>query len=449
MPEPMPEPMPKTPVLTVSRLSHTSRVVDRRIAGRILAGMLLFGSLPIGGAFAQSPAGPSVATVEVRRAPVAAASRWDGTVEAVRQTRVAAQATGRVVKLLAKAGEAVKAGQVLAEVDAQEATLGTTRAQAALAQARAATEQARLSLTRSEQLRRDGFVSQAALDAARSGLVTAEAAEREAAAAVASARVATGYFRLTAPYDAIVSTRQVEIGDLILPGRSLFELYAPELMRVVIQMPTAQAIALGRQLRSMPTQVAPAAKAGSKAGAAAKAGATTKAGAGANAGVESSGAAAARVGAAPTSGSGVAPASGETGAAGVATVRRSAQEPAIVALGLEVLPSANAATGTTEVRVELPAGAAAGWRPGEHVQVEIALEARATTTVPASAVLERGELQAVYVVRGDRFVLRAVRIGRQSGSVDEPAVEVLAGLQPGESVAVDPVRAGLRGALAQ
>lgn len=343
---------------------------------------------------------PTVATVEVRRAPLAASSRWDGTVEPVRQTRVAAQATGRVVKLLVKAGEAVKAGQVLAEVDAQEAALGTTRAQAALAQTRAASSQARLALARSEQLRRDGFISQAALDTARTTLAAAEAAEREAGAAVASARVATGYYRLTAPYDAIVSERQVEIGDLILPGRSLFELYAPDLMRVVVQMPTAQAIALGRQLRIAPSGIA---SAGPSAG----------------------------------------------GVPGVATVRRSPQEPAVPASGVEVLPAANAATGTTEVRVELPAGAASGWRPGEHVQVEIALEARATTTVPASAVLERGELQAVYVARGDRFSLRAVRTGRMAGTGDEATLEVLAGLQPGERVAVDPVRAGLRGALAQ
>lgn len=340
---------------------------------------------------ARPVAPPTVATVEVKRAPLAAASRWDGTVEAIRQTRIAAQATGRVVKLLVKAGDSVKSGQVLAEVDAQEATLGTTRAQAALAQARASSAQAQLGLTRSEQLRRDGFISQAALDAARTTVTAAEAAEREAAAVVASARVATGYFRLTAPYDAIVSARQVEIGDLILPGRALFELYGPDLMRVVVQMPTAQAIALGRQLRSTPS----------------------------------------------------------AGAAGAATVRRSAQEPAVPASGVEVLPAANAATGTTEVRIDLPAGAANGWRPGEHVQVEIALEARATTTVPASAVLERGEMQVVYVARGTQFMLRAVRTGRLSGVGDDATLEVLAGLQPGESVAVDPVRAGLRGASAE
>ncbi len=367
---------------------------------------------------AQPPTPPGVATVEVTRAPVAAASRWDGTVEAIRQTRVAAQATGRVVKLLANAGDSVKSGQVLAEVDAQEATLGTTRAQAALAQARAATAQARLALTRNEQLRRDGFISQAALDAARTTLTTSEAAEREAVAAVASARVATGYYRLTAPYNAIVSARQVEIGDLILPGRSLFELYAPDLMRVVVQMPTAQAVALGRQLRA--GAAAPLAK-------------------GAGSSVSASGS----TGAAADAGTAAAP------VAGAATVRRSAQEPAIAARAVEVLPSANAATGTTEVRIELPPGAAENWRPGEHVQVEIALEARATTTVPAGSVIERGEMQVVYVERDGRFVLRPVRTGRLSGTGESLALEVLAGLQPGERVAVDPVRAGLRGALAQ
>ena len=63
--------------------------------------------------------------------------------------------------------------------------------------------------------------------------------------------------------------------------------------------------------------------------------------------------------------------------------------------------------------------------------------------VPASAVLVRGELKMVYVVTGQSFVLRAVRLGAAQG---RDAVELLAGVKPGERIALDPVRAGLAGA---
>ena len=64
--------------------------------------------------------------------------------------------------------------------------------------------------------------------------------------------------------------------------------------------------------------------------------------------------------------------------------------------------------------------------------------------LPQAAVLQRGELTAVYVAAKDHFVLRAVRLG---ASVGADAVEVRAGLAAGEAVALDPVRAGLADAV--
>jgi hypothetical protein len=60
--------------------------------------------------------------------------------------------------------------------------------------------------------------------------------------------------------------------------------------------------------------------------------------------------------------------------------------------------------------------------------------------VPQAAVLRRGELTAVYVAQGNTYVLRAVRLGADQGA---QGVAVLAGLQPGERIAVDALKAGL------
>jgi len=65
--------------------------------------------------------------------------------------------------------------------------------------------------------------------------------------------------------------------------------------------------------------------------------------------------------------------------------------------------------------------------------------------VAASAVLRRGELTAVYVATERGFVLRAVRLGADHGA---QGVEIVAGVNPGERVATDAVRAGLAGAVA-
>ena len=61
--------------------------------------------------------------------------------------------------------------------------------------------------------------------------------------------------------------------------------------------------------------------------------------------------------------------------------------------------------------------------------------------VPEAAVLRRSELTAVYVVDAkDKVQLRQVRLGEPAG---EAQIEVLAGLTPGERVALDPVKAGI------
>lgn len=103
-----------------------------------------------------------------------------------------------------------------------------------------------------------------------------------------------------------------------------------------------------------------------------------------------------------------------------------------------VFPAADARSHSVAVRVMLPAMESPP-APGSSAKVRFAApvgDARAVT-VPASAVVTRGELTAVYVVDGPRILLRQVRLGDRSGN----AIEVLAGLRGGERVARDPAAA--------
>ncbi len=103
-----------------------------------------------------------------------------------------------------------------------------------------------------------------------------------------------------------------------------------------------------------------------------------------------------------------------------------------------VYPQADAATHSVTVRLPLPASGPA-LMPGTTVKVvfpAIGGEA-ALPVVPASAVLQRGEVSAVYVLRDGRPELRQIRIGERSGGM----VRVISGLKTGETVAADPVAA--------
>jgi RND family efflux transporter MFP subunit len=108
------------------------------------------------------------------------------------------------------------------------------------------------------------------------------------------------------------------------------------------------------------------------------------------------------------------------------------------------LPTADAVAQTVEWRLELPAAEAASLLPGQPVKVRIASGQSQRLVIPSSAVLRRGELTAVYVVSGKGFALKAIRIGTDHAG---QGVEVLAGLTESDQVALDPIRAGLAGAL--
>lgn len=115
----------------------------------------------------------------------------------------------------------------------------------------------------------------------------------------------------------------------------------------------------------------------------------------------------------------------------------------IKAASATVQPVADARTHSTQVRVYLPANEA-GVYPGMFVRAHFVVGKASKLVIPNSAVLRRSEVVAVYVVDEKGGVqLRQVRLGDATA---EGVVEVLAGLNPGEKVALDPVKAGMSGA---
>lgn len=295
---------------------------------------------------------PSVALVEVQAAAGGSSLAVEGRIEPRRQATVAAQLGGSVLALLVKAGDAVQAGQALARIDERDAAAGLQRTDAALAQAQAQAQNAHTALERTRELRAQGFVSQAALDAAQTQDRAAQAGVQQAQAARAQARLARSFALVGAPFAGVVLATHVEAGDLATPGRPIATLYAPGALRASALVPLSQAPAARR---------------------------------------------AARIEVELANGQRVLPtARSELAAADPVsqTIEWRLDLPAAALPGL--LPGQVA-------RVHFIAPAAADG-------------SRATLRVPAQAVLRRGELTAVYVARGDGFALRAVRLGAEHGS---------------------------------
>ncbi|MDA0629424.1 biotin/lipoyl-binding protein, partial [Acinetobacter baumannii] len=110
-----------------------------------------------------------------------------------------------VVALPVKAGDRVKAGQLLARLDARAAEQQAGAAAAQVEAARAAQQVATLEVQRQRQLFACRFISQAALDQAEAQFKTATAQANAQMAAAQAARTESGYFAVKAPYDAVVT----------------------------------------------------------------------------------------------------------------------------------------------------------------------------------------------------------------------------------------------------
>ena len=180
-----------------------------------------------------------VPTVTLSTATDVVSVRFDGRLQALRQSTLAAQVGGNVVELAVQAGERVRAGQRIARIDERDTAAALAAADAGVAQALAAAKAAKLNLDRTRDLSAQGFVSEAALDLAQSQHDAAAAGLAQARAARSQATLARGFATITAPFDAVVLATHVEAGDLAAPGRPLATVYVPGRLRAVVDVPAS------------------------------------------------------------------------------------------------------------------------------------------------------------------------------------------------------------------
>ena len=189
------------------------------------------------GATGSLAAAGTLATAPVRAAGDASMTGFDGVVEAVRQTVVAAQVPGAVTSLEVKVGDTVKAGQVLARIDARSAGYAASASDAQVRSAQAMLEMANKDYQRQRQLFDKQYISQAALERAESQFKATQAQAAAQMAQASAARTQTGLHVVRAPYAGVVSEVPVALGDMAMPGRALLTLYQPGALRVSAAVP--------------------------------------------------------------------------------------------------------------------------------------------------------------------------------------------------------------------
>lgn len=193
------------------------------------------------GAPATPPALPTAPVISSGGADV---SGFDGVVQAVRQTAVAAQVAGAVVVLHVEAGDTVRAGQVLLQLDARAAEQTAAAGAAQVQAARATQEAATRDFERQQQLFQQNYISKAALDRAEAQYKASQAEAAAQLAAAGAARTQSGFYVVKAPYDGVVSDVAVVLGDMAMPGRGLLTVYDPRSLRVSVAVPQTVAARL-------------------------------------------------------------------------------------------------------------------------------------------------------------------------------------------------------------
>lgn len=205
-----------------------------------------------------------VTATRVVNGEVAPALYGIGTVEARRAYLIGPTAAGRVKRVLADVGDAVKAGQLLAEMDPVDldarvasAVAATARAGSAVATAEAQVNDAksRQEFAASEarryvELGKKGFVSRSVVDGKLQQQQSADAQLAAAVSALASARQDLARLeadregakrqrvniRLEAPVDGVVTSRDAEPGSTVIAGQTVLKLEDPASLWVTVRL---------------------------------------------------------------------------------------------------------------------------------------------------------------------------------------------------------------------
>lgn len=236
------------------------RQMPTKLRKVLLIGVSLFAAVALGGlvirfahagetkAWTQQQAVPVVQLITLHAAKGGNVT-LPGQAQAFYTATINAQVTGYVQNWFTDIGTPVKAGQLLAQIDPRPYQAVLDQAKGALARDSANLTEAQLDLQRYQSLMQQGAISaqqyttQQALAASDVGIVQTDKA------AVETAQINLSYTRIIAPFDGIVTSRSVDVGQLATAGNTsstpLFTVTDQSKLRIYVQVPQNDSYLIG------------------------------------------------------------------------------------------------------------------------------------------------------------------------------------------------------------
>lgn len=303
-----------------------------------------------------------------------------GTVQALNTATIRVQVSGQLDAVAFKEGQALKKGDLIAQIDPRpfEATLD--RAEAALARDKAVLANAKLNLSRTQPLATRGFATDQTLDTQTATVQQDESTLKVDEAEITAAKVQLDFTRITAPFDGVTGIRLVDVGNIVHPGDpgGLVVLTQVQPISVLFALPAADIPVVQAALAQAAT------------------------------------------------------AQTATGKGQVEAVAYGADDKTVLDRGTLLLINnqANPTSGSVQLKAQFPNAADKLW-PGTFVNVHVTVGVvRNGTTVPSTAVQQGPDGLYVWVVGGDAAHMRPVTIEQ---SRDGEAL-VASGVKGGERV---------------
>lgn len=196
-------------------------------------GLSAFFSEPI---FAQSNPVPVVVTSPIKSVPMNQL-KLTGTLVSKQRSSVSSRVSGQVNKMYVEAGDEVKAGDILLELDDAYAQIELRRLQATVAVANAEVKEDRHLVDEGKRLAANNNLPQSELVLRSTALEAALARLAAAKAELAAQAERLKWHKVIAPFNGVIYDKLTEQGEWVVPGDALLELVSREQLYLDLQVP--------------------------------------------------------------------------------------------------------------------------------------------------------------------------------------------------------------------
>lgn len=217
------------------------RLVRRGVCKLCVGVMLLAGCH---GSEANKGPPPKPMPVEVlalEPGPIRETGEYLGTLVSRSSVLVYPQVAGNIARIFVKPGERVKQGQQLMEVDPRRERAGVLNAEAQRSSALSQRQYAQSTRKRAEELLREGLMSQQDYEQAVAQASAAEASASAAEAQLQAQQVQLSYYGVPAPFDGVVGSIPVKVGDYVTPQTQLTNVDQSQVLEVSVSVPPERA----------------------------------------------------------------------------------------------------------------------------------------------------------------------------------------------------------------